>query len=140
MSSSYYIPLHPIPPPAPLPRVLSIQSHVISGYVGNKAAVLPLQLLQYEVDIVNTVSFSNHSGYGSFGGTKASAEELGRVFEALESNELLGPNVVERVLTGYVPGEEGLVQVKMLVEKLKQRSKCLIYLLDRTSLSFLFGF
>ena len=62
------------------------------------------------------------------------------MFEALESNELLGPNVVERVLTGYVPGEEGLVQVKMLVEKLKQRSKCLIYLLDRTSLSFLFGF
>jgi len=43
-------------------RVLSIQSHVVSGYVGNKAAVFPLQLLGWDVDVVNTVQFSNHSG------------------------------------------------------------------------------
>lgn len=37
-------------------RVLSIQSHVSFGYVGNKAASFPLQLLGWDVDIVNTVS------------------------------------------------------------------------------------
>ena len=31
------------------PRVLSVQSHVVSGYVGNKSATFPLQLLGFEV-------------------------------------------------------------------------------------------
>jgi hypothetical protein len=43
-------------------RVLSIQSHVVSGYVGNRCAVFPLQLLGFDVDFVNTVNFSNHTG------------------------------------------------------------------------------
>lgn len=43
-------------------RVLSIQSHVVHGYVGNKAATFPLQLLGFEVDALNTVQFSNHTG------------------------------------------------------------------------------
>ena len=44
-------------------RVLSIQSHVVSGYVGNKSAAFPLQLLGFEVDTINSVQFSNHTGY-----------------------------------------------------------------------------
>lgn len=43
-------------------RILSIQSHVAFGYVGGKAAVFPLQCLGYDVDVVNTVNFSNHAG------------------------------------------------------------------------------
>ena len=50
------------------PRVLSIQSHVVSGYVGNRAAVFPLQLLGFEVDFINSVQFSNHTGYPTFTG------------------------------------------------------------------------
>lgn len=38
-------------------RVLSIQSHVVFGYVGGKAAVFPLQCLGYDVD----VSFNQQS-------------------------------------------------------------------------------
>ena len=49
-------------------RVLSIQSHVVSGYVGNKAAVFPLQLLGFEVDFINSVQFSNHTGYPTVSG------------------------------------------------------------------------
>lgn len=37
-----------------LPRVLSVQSHVVSGYVGNRAAVFPLQLLGFDVDFINS--------------------------------------------------------------------------------------
>ena len=33
-------------------RVLSIQSHVVSGYVGNKSATFPLQLLGFEVNAI----------------------------------------------------------------------------------------
>ena len=43
-------------------RVLSIQSHVGSGYVGNKAATFPLQALGFDVDAINSVQFSNHTG------------------------------------------------------------------------------
>ena len=39
-------------------RVLSIQSHVVSGYVGNKSATFPLQLLGFEVDGINSVQVS----------------------------------------------------------------------------------
>ena len=44
------------------PRVLSIQSHVVHGYVGNKAATFPLQVLGFDVDAINSVQFSNHTG------------------------------------------------------------------------------
>lgn len=43
-------------------RVLSIQSHVVSGYAGNKCSVFPLQLNGFEVDVINSVQFSNHTG------------------------------------------------------------------------------
>lgn len=45
-----------------LQSVLSVQSSVCHGYVGNKAAMLPLQLLGYNVDPINTVQLSNHTG------------------------------------------------------------------------------
>lgn len=45
------------------PRLLSIQSHIVHGYVGNKASTFPLQLLGFDVSIINTVSLSNHPAY-----------------------------------------------------------------------------
>ncbi|PIO63960.1 hypothetical protein TELCIR_14425 [Teladorsagia circumcincta] len=47
-------------------RVLSIQSHVVHGYAGNKASVFPLQLNGFEVDPINSVQFSNHAGNVEF--------------------------------------------------------------------------
>ncbi|KAF8705554.1 glycosyl hydrolase 30 family, partial [Rhizoctonia solani] len=52
-------------------RALSIQSHVVHGYVGNKAATFPLQLLGWDVDAINTVQFSNHSDAGYVPGAEA---------------------------------------------------------------------
>ena len=45
------------------PRVLSVQSHVVSGYVGNRAAVFPLQILGFDADCINSVQYSNHTQY-----------------------------------------------------------------------------
>ncbi|WWC62124.1 pyridoxal kinase [Kwoniella dejecticola CBS 10117] len=68
----------PIPMAALDPdRVLSIQSHVVSGYVGNRAATFPLQTLGYDVDVVNTVQFSNHTE-----ALKVVAEQIRRMKEA----------------------------------------------------------
>ena len=41
-------------------RILSIQSHVVSGYVGNKSATFPLQLLGFEVDAINSVQVQHY--------------------------------------------------------------------------------
>ncbi|KAL4250746.1 pyridoxine kinase family protein [Pleurotus pulmonarius] len=108
-------------------RVLSIQSHVSYGYVGGKAAVFPLQCLGFDVDIINSVNFSNHSGYGRLGGTRTTAAELKSIFDGMKQNELL---TQKRLVTGYVPGAEGLSAVRDLVRELKETEPELIYILD----------
>jgi pyridoxine kinase len=90
----------PPPPPSPAPRVLSIQSHVVVGCVGNKAATLPLQLLGWDVCALNTCHLSNHTGYTTFAGGRLSCEELAAVVGALRANGMLA--TLSAVLTGYM--------------------------------------
>src|SRR3954466_12739301 len=81
-------------------RFLSLQSHVAYGYVGNRAATFPLQRLGHEVWAVNTVEFSNHTGYGAWKGRTASAEQVADIVHGIESLGLLGK--CDALLTGYV--------------------------------------
>ena len=81
-------------------RFLSIQSHVAYGYVGNRAATFPLQRLGHEVWAVNTVQFSNHTGYGSWRGSVMPAEQLREVIAGVEALGVL-PRC-HAVLSGYL--------------------------------------
>ncbi|WVF71313.1 pyridoxal kinase [Kwoniella sp. CBS 6097] len=108
-------------------RVLSIQSHVVSGYVGNRAATFPLQTLGYDVDVVNTVQFSNHTGYGHTNGHKTTPEQLTAIFEGLTTNGLATHS---RVLTGYVPGAEALKVVAEQIRKVREVNPEVVYVLD----------
>ncbi|KAK2570794.1 Pyridoxal kinase [Acropora cervicornis] len=69
-------------------RVLSIQSHVVSGYVGNDSATFPLQVLGFEVDTINSVQLSNHTGYEHIKGQVLDAKELKVLFEGLKLNNI----------------------------------------------------
>ena len=80
-------------------RVLSIQSHVVHGYVGNRSAVFPLQRLGFEVDFINSVQFSNHTGYPSMQGPVMDGQQLGTIFAGLEANKLADHT---HLLTGVV--------------------------------------
>ena len=60
-------------------NILSLQSYVAYGYVGNRAAVFPLQRLGHEVVAINTVQFSNHTGYGSWTGDIMTVEHIDKV-------------------------------------------------------------
>ena len=81
-------------------NILSIQSHVAYGHVGNASAVFPMQRLGAEVWPIHTVQFSNHTGYGAW---------KGRVFDGPAIEELLA-GIAERgvlprcngVLSGYM--------------------------------------
>ena len=57
-------------------NILSIQSWVAYGHVGNASAMFPLQRLGAEVWAVNTVQFSNHTGYGSWTGSVYSGAQI----------------------------------------------------------------
>jgi pyridoxine kinase len=80
--------------------VLSIQSHVVYGYAGNTAAVFPLQRLGREVWAINTVEFSNHTGYGAWRGRVLGAELAEELVTGLEERGAL-PRC-EAVLSGYL--------------------------------------
>ncbi|EAX09476.1 pyridoxal kinase [Homo sapiens] len=66
-------------------RVLSIQSHVIRGYVGNRAATFPLQVLGFEIDAVNSVQFSNHTETRSVSVAQAGVKWRNQLTAALTS-------------------------------------------------------
>ncbi|KAG0743595.1 hypothetical protein G6F57_005569 [Rhizopus arrhizus] len=109
-------------------RVLSIQSHVVSGYCGNKAAVFPLQTLGFDVDILNTVQFSNHTGYPSWTGKRNNAEDVQELLDGLEKNELI--DEYTHVLTGYIGNYAILEKIENMVQKLKSKNPNLIYVCD----------
>jgi pyridoxine kinase len=89
-------------------RFLSLQSHVAYGYVGNRAATFPLQRLGHEVWAVNTVEFSNHTGYGAWRGRAASAEQVGEIVQGIEALGQLSR--CDALLTGYV-GDAALADI-----------------------------
>ncbi len=84
--------------------ILSIQSSVAYGHVGNSAAVFPLQRIGVEVWPVHTVHFSNHTGYGQWRGPLLSAADVREVVTGVEERGAF-PGVAA-VLSGYQGGED----------------------------------
>ena len=83
-------------------RILSIQSSVAYGHVGNSAAVFPLQRLGHEVWPVFTVHFSNHTGYGAWRGPLLAPADVAEVIAGIEDRGVLGS--CDAVLSGYQGG------------------------------------
>ena len=89
-------------------RILSIQSSVAYGHVGNSAATFPLQRLGHEVYPVLTVHFSNHTGYGSWRGIVLDPAVVADVIAGIDDRGALAG--VDAVLTGY-QGSPGVAEV-----------------------------
>jgi pyridoxine kinase len=81
-------------------NILSIQSWVAYGHVGNASAVFPLQRLGAEVWAINTVQFSNHTGYGHWTGDVFSGAQVRALVDGIEARGAF-PRC-DAVLTGYV--------------------------------------
>ena len=109
-------------------RFLSIQSHVAYGHVGNSAAVFPLQRIGHEVWPVLTVNFSNHTGYGSWGGPLIAADDLRAVVAGIEDRGVLG--TVDGVLSGYLGGEAIVEVVLDAVARVKAANPAATYTCD----------
>jgi len=81
-------------------NLLSIQSHVVYGHVGNSAAVFPLQRMGVEVWPIHTVQFSNHTGYGKWQGRVFDAGLIRELVGGIEQRGCLGE--CDGVLSGYI--------------------------------------
>jgi pyridoxine kinase len=83
-----------------MPTVLSVQSRVAYGHVGNAAAVFPLQRLGIDAWALDTVAFSNHTGHGRWRGAAVPAAEIASLFEGIAELGIL-PRI-DAVLSGYL--------------------------------------
>jgi pyridoxine kinase len=84
-------------------KILSIQSAVAYGHVGNSAAVFPLQRIGVEVLPVYTVNFSNHTGYGAWRGPLIAPDDVREVITGIEERGVFGQ--IDAILSGYQGGE-----------------------------------
>ncbi|KAL2808153.1 Ribokinase-like protein [Aspergillus granulosus] len=103
----------------PETRVLAIASHVVYGHVGNKMATLVMQSMGCDVAALNTVHFSNHTGYRQFKGTRATAEEISNLYEGLCQNNLTDFDVM---LSGYAPSAAAVEAVGAIGQDLQRKA------------------
>jgi pyridoxine kinase len=109
-------------------KILSIQSAVAFGHVGNSAAVFPLQRIGVEVLPVYTVNFSNHTGYGAWRGPMISPDDVREVLLGIEERGVLPQ--IDVVLSGY-QGGEGIADVILeTVKRVKAANPAAVYSCD----------
>jgi pyridoxine kinase len=109
-------------------NILSIQSHVAYGHVGNAAAVFPMQRLGVEVWPIHTVQFSNHTGYGQW---------TGRVFDGATISELVD-GIAQRgvlascdgVLSGYMGAPDIGEAIVAAVARVRAANRQALYCCD----------
>lgn len=107
--------------------VLSIQSHVSYGYVGNRCAQFVLELLGHEIYPINTVNLSCHVGYEGSKGQFSTKEE---VLELVDSILSIPGIKIDAVLSGFV-GDANIVDaICIIVKKLKRIFPNILYFCD----------
>ena len=109
-------------------NILSVQSAVSYGHVGNSAAVFALQRLGHEVWRVDTVRFSNHPGHGGFRGTAASAGELADLIDGLSERGWLAR--ADAILTGYLGAADQGSVVAAAAARVKAANPRALWALD----------
>ncbi len=109
-------------------NILSLQSHVAYGHVGNDAAVFPLQRLGVEVWPIHTVQFSNHTGYGAWRGEVFGAAQIGEVMQGIEERGVL-PSC-DGVLSGYMGSADIGAAILDAVDRVKGANSKAAYCCD----------
>ncbi|GAA4076524.1 pyridoxal kinase PdxY [Nocardioides kongjuensis] len=109
-------------------RILSIQSSVAYGHVGNSAAVFPLQRLGHEVWPVFTVHFSNHTGYGAWRGPLLAPSDVAEVITGIEDRGVLA--TCDAVLSGYQGSPAVAAVIVEAVQKVKAANPAATYTCD----------
>ena len=108
--------------------ILSIQSSVAYGHVGNSAATFPLMRMGVEVWPVLTVHFSNHTGYEQWRGPLLRAEDVAEVIRGIDERGVL--ERCDAVLSGYQGGSDVGAVILDAVALVKSRNPQALYCCD----------
>lgn len=109
-------------------NLLSIQSHVAYGHVGNAAAVFPLQRLGHEVWPIHTVQFSNHTGYGDWRGEVFGAALIRDLVAGIAQRGTLSE--CDGVLSGYMGSADTAAAILEAVAAVKETNPAARYCCD----------
>ncbi|MCW2606871.1 MAG: pdxY [Frankiales bacterium] len=108
--------------------VLSVQSHVAYGHVGNAAAVPVLQRLGVEVWPIHTVQFSNHTGYGEWTGRVYDGASIDELVQGIADRGVLGR--CDAVLSGYLGSADVGHAVLAAVARVRTANPAAVYCCD----------
>lgn len=109
-------------------NILSIQSWVTYGHVGNASAVFPMQRLGCEVWAIHTVQFSNHTGYGAWKGRVYDGTMVDELVEGLAERGVLGR--CDGVLSGYMGSSDIGNAIMGAVDKVRAANPAATYCCD----------
>jgi pyridoxine kinase len=108
--------------------VISIQSQVAYGHVGNSAAVFPMQMHGIDVIAVPTTLLSNRPGYPTFRGRVLDAQLVADLLLGVEERGAL--DTCRMILSGYLGSAEIAAVVADFVQRAKARNPALLYCCD----------
>lgn len=108
--------------------VLTVQSHVVAGHVGNSAAVFCLQRAGVEAWGLDTLQFSNHTAIKGWTGDVFSAAHLKKLIDGLAVCS--GLDNCDGVLSGYLGAKETGEVVLNAVERVRQANPAAFYCCD----------
>lgn len=109
-------------------NILSIQSHVAYGHVGNASAVFPMQRLGVEVWPIHTVQFSNHTGYGAWKGRVFDGGMIDEVMDGIAEREVL-PRC-DGILSGYMGSADIGHAILSAVGRVREANPAAVYCCD----------
>jgi pyridoxine kinase len=108
--------------------VISIQSQVAYGHVGNSAAVFPMQMHGIDVIAVPTTLLSNRPGYPTLRGRVLDAQLVADLLLGVEERGAL--DTTKMILSGYLGSPEIAAVVADFVQRAKARNPALLYCCD----------
>jgi pyridoxine kinase len=109
-------------------NVLSIQSEVVHGHVGNRAARFALERLGHAAWTIPTILLSSHAGYARVEGEATNAGLMRRLVDGLDGNGWL--RACDAVLSGYLGHADQADVVSDAVRRVKAANPRAIYCLD----------
>ncbi|SIS81143.1 Pyridoxal kinase [Paracoccus saliphilus] len=110
------------------PLVISVQSQVVHGHVGNSAALFPMQAAGLEVAAIPTVIFSNTPDYPTLRGAPVPPDLFADLLLGAEERGL--PQRATYLMSGYIGSVEVAQLVAEFVARCKQANPALIYICD----------
>jgi pyridoxine kinase len=108
--------------------VISIQSQVAFGHVGNSAAVFPLQMHGIDVIAVPTTLLSNRPGYPTIRGRVLDAPLVADLLRGIEERGAVDD--CKMILSGYLGSPEIAAEVADFVARARARNPALLYCCD----------